>query len=421
MRIPTSLLEAHSKLGFDERGIIPVIRIADFHATGAFHVIRLWGEPAGYRAKDFFGDVVYYAFYTDVGSDPVVTVLPPTGTQVWQWNQRGIWRTSRIRRYASAVAFGPWNYHAILEPAGPLAGIPVSGDSGSICWVRVDGKWMVLGVVSHPSGVFVARPRKVPHSWAVVPVEIPEGADEANPFPEATIAELTAPWVEPEPVSPDQATPNPQSPAPTPPAPTPNPLLIEVPDGVTDAMSPHAVAPNGHPDQVVDVPWDGNLALIESIRVLGLDGDEWRWRDTGHWWHIRAQQQPGRLFLRMAQSKPTDKVTVEIVRRSSSNPDDGIRYPWTEECQVIAPVAPTPAPNPEPPSAPSTSELDAMRVQVAELRAALDKATKDVEFHRGIADKLAKDLGAARRQIERDEELRDTLEKLANLAGWRTV
>ncbi|MFM7100148.1 MAG: hypothetical protein ACKO3N_03150 [Verrucomicrobiota bacterium] len=61
-----------------------------------------------------------------------------------------------------------------------------------------------------------------------------------------------------------------------------------------------------------------------------------------------------------------------------------------------------------------------LRRRIAELQKELRSARRDVEFHRGIADRLAVELGRARQRMERDDELRLTLERLGELVGWRT-
>lgn len=60
-----------------------------------------------------------------------------------------------------------------------------------------------------------------------------------------------------------------------------------------------------------------------------------------------------------------------------------------------------------------------LRRRIAELQKELRSARRDAEFHRGIADRLAVELGRARQRMERDDELRLTLEKLGELVGWR--
>lgn len=398
--IPQSLLDAHRCLQIDERGIIKMVRIAGYHATGAYHCTSLWGEymptvkggVVGYTAREFFGDQVFYKFSEDIGSDPVVIALPEPGTQVWQWTPNGIWRTSRIKRYSSAITPGPWSYHAILEPAGPMAGVPVGGDSGSICWVFIANKWQVLGVVSHASGVIVSRPRKVPASWAVNPIELPAGTDEANPFREASIAQLTAPWVNED-----------GSVAPTP---TPDteviakhPLLIQPPDSCVDAVGQYVPAPDGKADQIVDVAWSGDPNSLRSIVVKGEGGDEWRWPDTGNWWHIRAQQLPGKLRLWMAQLQPTKHVRVELVRT------DSVGAAMT--CQVIGPTTPEPTPQP---THPTNSEVESLRKRVAELET-------ELKNNQGLLDEEREHLNDLILEVEPLRALKARLIDAANIIG----
>lgn len=406
MDLPSGLLAAHSRLAIDDRGIVKMIRLGGRHATGAYHCTRLWGEHmatvdggvVGYVAREVFGDVAYYRFASDIGSDPVVTDLPPPGTQVWQRTPQGVWRTSRIQYYTGSIHPGPWSYSAVLVPAGPAetAGIPWDGDSGSICWVRVGASWLVLGIVSTRRSCFVARPFFLPIDWAITPVTIPTGADATQPWPAATPQQLAAPWEaeagmtndqgpstkDPAPSTPEPPpTPAPVQPSPSGPSGPFSPLLIDVPLDAQDVMSPHAAVPDGQPDQIVDVPFDGLLGNIQRIEVNGSEGDEWRWPDTGNWWHIRARKvDPSTLRLWMSRSRPCQTVWVTLQTDVGTT---GSKLPVLTPSQITPPGTPSP----KPPVAPDPEPI--FRLRETELEDALAAAQREIARLQAHIEELA--------------------------------
>lgn len=193
MNIPPSLRAAQGSLTqIDGRG--PFARglvVGPRHLTGAIHCLNAWGTQAATldgRSQsplkmENFGDVGYWTFQDAMRIDPCITALPPIGTAVWQFTPAGVLRTSRISGYSAATTSGPWSYSAMLAADGPLPGTPIGGDSGSICWIRLDGKWVAIGQCSFWGGVVVAKPARPPADWpAECAIQIPPGAAWRDPW-----------------------------------------------------------------------------------------------------------------------------------------------------------------------------------------------------------------------------------------------
>ena len=78
--------------------------------------------------------------------DPIRAMIPPIGTPVVQIQRaKNIVRTSVV----NGVSQTKWPVISLV-PGGPAAGIPIAGDSGSICfWRDSYGNVMVLGIVEY--------------------------------------------------------------------------------------------------------------------------------------------------------------------------------------------------------------------------------------------------------------------------------
>jgi hypothetical protein len=375
MEIPASLLRAHRSLTqSDDRG--PFARgliVGSRHLTGAIHCLQAWGThaPASGRhiqpvAMDRCGDVGYWTFDEDLAPDPLVRVLLPLGTPVWQITPAGVLRTSRIARYASAATIGPWSYSAILRPDGPAPGIPIAGDSGSICWVRHGARWLALGQVSHANMVVIACPARLPTGWpADTQIQLPLGADPDNP----------GLWIPTTPATADDWTifADPDAPTVPPPArPTTPPILTDPPPTGRRVIGIYDLGNDGTDNVILDVALPAGLtpADIRTIRVCGDGPDEWRKPNTNHWWHlVAAMIAPDTLRLWFKQSRPAQTYHVYL--------NDLPAIP-------CAPVADAPtAPEPDRPTVPppdSPLDVVALQVEIHNLRATVAAAA--AERHR---------------------------------------
>ena len=419
--MPKSLREAQKNLATDERGVVRGIRVSHNTVTGPLHCLSQWGEQmvteAGawvrYAERLSYGDVAYYRYDHALSVDPVVTGLPAIGTQVWQITPTGVLRTSRIARYAGVcIGDGPRSIQAILEAVGPQAGVPVAGDSGSVCWVRVahlDGggaAWMVLGMASYAGLCTVAMPA-VPPVWSARRLWVPVGADLGQPDRWVGRVESDL-WrmVGDE----EQAA------------------EIVLPDaGAQDAVGQSTAGPDGVPDVLLQVESAYKLEDISSIEVTNDKGDKWAWPKNDRNWMIWSHQLPNDgLLLRINKSQESEDYRVVITSKAGAASSLG----------KIRPVSLLPDPKPEQPKpeapptppvqAPSVEalqdridELVAQNSKLEERIAVLVKEWNDIHDvntsfraeNAGLRDTLA---------AERSEAaaLRGPLEMLGKAMGW---
>lgn len=198
-QLPADLQAAWDQLPRDGNGQVVGVRVGRHWVHGSVHVqvARVpWvgrpggGGPVAAVREARYGDYALLEYPEPVGTDDVADVLPPPGTAVWQVVRPGLYRTSRIDRYAGAL--GPPDSvlpaTAFLRADGPYPGVPVGGDSGSVCLVRMGGRVRVLGVCGMAGTVFLAVPLRWPGHFEVAPGErptlrLPPGGTPAQPYP----------------------------------------------------------------------------------------------------------------------------------------------------------------------------------------------------------------------------------------------
>lgn len=378
-----TLWEVREALGKDDRGIIRGVRVNTWHWTGAVHCLNAWGWwPLD--DKVVVGD---WAFCRKLGteSDPVVTELPPVGTQVYQITPKGELRTSRIRRYIPTVAQSEvLPVGALLHPAGPFAGVPVGGDSGSICFVRQADEWRVLGVVSYASRVELSRPI-TSGTWAVKPLLIPPGVALSN---DASDAVVFAPW---------RLEGEMGFPAPTNREPAVGVIpVLSLPQETADVVGAFQAAPDGVPDVLVQVASPYPVEDLARIEVSGNGDDLWVWPSNGSNWDLwRHDGADDRLVLRFNRSQKTNVYVVTLRSKSGQSSE------WH-----LSPMVFTKPPAVEPEkSDPATPDAGASIV--------VEKLRRELEDERKRADRLADDVKRLEDQLklyhDENASLRDTL------------
>ncbi|MFM7102528.1 MAG: hypothetical protein ACKO3N_15320 [Verrucomicrobiota bacterium] len=211
-RLPADLQAAWDRLPRDGNGQVVGVRVGRHWVHGSVHVqvarVPWVGRAAGGGLvapvrESRYGDYALLEYPEPVGTDDVVDALPPPGTAVWQVVRPGLYRTSRIDRYAGAL--GPPDSvlpaTAFLRADGPYPGVPVGGDSGSVCLVRMGGRVRVLGVCGMAGTVYLAVPLRWPAHFEVAPGErlalrLPPGGTPAQPYPAGSppVAAAEATW-----------------------------------------------------------------------------------------------------------------------------------------------------------------------------------------------------------------------------------
>lgn len=207
-RLPADIEAAWRKLPRDGNGQVIGVRVGRYWLHGSAHVQVARGLVMG-RAdgggtvapvrEARMGDYTLREYPEPIGTDDVLEELPPVGTAVWQVVRPGLYRTSRIDRYVGSLtqpdAVVPG--YAFLRADGPYPGVPIGGDSGSVCFARIGGKVRVLGVCGVASSVFIAVPLRWPASFQLAPEErpilrLPPGGTLSFPFPPGSPTTLPA-------------------------------------------------------------------------------------------------------------------------------------------------------------------------------------------------------------------------------------
>lgn len=379
-----TLWEVREALGKDDRGVIRGVRVNGNYWTGAVHCLKAWGWWPITGDKLVVGDWAFCSSF-GIGADPVVTELPPVGTQVYQITPKGELRTSRIRRYIPTVAQSEvLPVGALLHPAGPFAGVPVGGDSGSICFVRQAYEWRVLGVVSYASRVELSRPI-TSGTWAVKPLLIPPGVALSN---DASDAVVFAPWR----LEGEMGFPGPTN---REPAAGVIPVL-NLPQETADVVGAFHATPDGVPDVLLEVASPYPVEDIAKIEVSGIGGDLWVWPSNGSNWDLwRHDGADDRLVLRFNRSQKTNVYVVTLRSKSGQSSE------WHLSPMVFTKP---PAVEPEKP-APATPDPDASIV--------VEKLRQELDAERNRADELAADVMRLQDQVklyyDENASLRDTL------------
>lgn len=364
--IPPSLLEAHKRLCFDDRGVMRGIRISEFHAVGPYHCLSAWGESMPDIRGQWMtpkiatrvGDATLYEYPSKMEVDPVLRTWPNLGQQVWQITQSGQLRTSRVLLVTAGLdVFG-----VLLKVAGPNPGIPIGGDSGSVCWVRWGDQWKVLGMVSYGGRCEIAIPGRKPSMVWSGPVLIPNESSKLNTF--ADDASMNVDWIDPD----TNTTIEPTKP--------PAMSIPVIPDiSKPDQVGAMNSTPDGVPDVLLEVQSSIKIVDIREIIVRGAGTDEWRWPSNNANWAIwRHEMQDDRLVLRFNQSVPTGRYTVII--NSVSGQSFGMVVAPMQPAGTVDVTIPTPTPT-------DPSEVDSMKKEIAELKTQCAKLAMDNADLRG--------------------------------------
>lgn len=405
----TTLWQVRESLGKDDRGVIRGVRVDGNYWTGAIHCLNAWGWwPIG-GDKLMVGDWAF-CWSFGIGADPVVTELPPVGTQVYQVTPKGELRTSKIQRYIPTVAQSEvLPLGALLYPAGPFAGVPVGGDSGSICFVRQGDEWRVLGVVSYGYRVELSRPVSS-GTWAVKPLLIPAGVALSN---DASMAALEAPWrLEGELGFPAPAQASAGAVVPT----------ISASQETADVVGAFQATPDGVLDVLLDVASPYSVEDIAKIEVEGAGGDKWVWPPNGSNWDLwRHGGADDRLVLRFNRSQPTDSYQVTLRHKLAGIHVCRVAPMTFTKPAVVEPEKPE-KPTPATPDAVASKavedlqrELAVVRVELeAERKRSVDLLAQNQALHdenAGLRETLAK-------ERQNDEALRTSLSRLGKEMGW---
>lgn len=153
--IPSDIIAVLNALPWSESGALWGIRYSRSEMWNHTHIIPLnMAQHQGILAQDSAGNLILK--HDGAGVDPVADKLPGIGQPVLQIHRsKGIVRTSRVSR---VVAFGRFPI-LDLEPYGPAAGEPISGDSGSIFFMRdKSGRPVVVGMAIYAGWMPFARP-----------------------------------------------------------------------------------------------------------------------------------------------------------------------------------------------------------------------------------------------------------------------
>lgn len=375
--IPKSLLDAMAKLPWAENGMLNELPAGGNATFSNTHTD--YADPYGTPIDEFnprpdingANKVSLYA--NNISADWVVTELPPRGTAVWQIKGRTpqIVRTSVLQNYGiGQFVLG------VLSPAGPAPGVPIGGDSGSLCFVRKNGRWLVLGIVNFGSTVSLPF-------WTT-PLTTKAGrvlAATANTSAVRPIfeqPEWSSDWIAPgEP----QTT-------------LMRELILSQIPATRRVIGMHELGDDGTDNIVIDVPFVSDVASINSVSIRGAGTDHWYWPDNFANWHTRGVILPGDglrngvLRLWFKASQPTSSYDVSINGQ-----------PVVRVAPLSVSVFPAPAPGtvpvtdvPKPTTpAPEASEYDQT---IADLRARVGELLDENERSQKFADKLCKDITA---------------------------
>jgi hypothetical protein len=294
--LPAPLWSLHKRL-IDDAGRInelPAGRWGDYYLTQAITHSRyahVYGEPDlyyGYNngwnhaAMPFVG-----AYKREIDNSWVVDKLPPIGSLIWQIKgDLLVCRTSKIANYYQGLI------QAALEPAGPYAGAPAPGDSGSVCYVNVDGQWKVFGVVNSLGtchAPFWTSDLPLANNQFIAKREggIPSGAISQTDhyFGQQTIT------------------------------PYPMRLFLDKPPTSLRVVGRFTEGDDGTDNVVLDV-----LCGVkpETIEVEGANGDKWCNPDNKKNWIIRAVRlDESRIRLFLKESNTTNSYWVSIDGKAS--------------------------------------------------------------------------------------------------------
>ncbi len=394
-KIPESLWKLHKSL-IDEAGRInelPAGRWGDYYLTQAITHSRYghpYGEPdlyygynTGYNAepRPFVG-----AYKRDIDNSWVVNTLPPIGSLVWQIKgDLLVCRTSRIAGYHSGMI------RAALDSAGPYAGVPVGGDSGSVCYVNVDGQWKVFGVVNSLGtchAPFWTSDLPLANNQFIAKREggIPSGAISQTDhyFGQQTIT------------------------------PYPMRLFLDKPPTSLRVVGRFTEGDDGTDNVVLDVV---TSAEPKSIEVEGDNGDKWCNPDNKENWIIRAIRLDAvtiRLFFK--ESRPCNSYRVTI-----NGEYDGTYAPIKPSFSE----GPAIGQKPEEKPAQDFSDLDiiGLQAELVELRkknTELTTAVSTMELLRKINVQLATDNSDHRAALQNEQARVAELEaQLSKTAGLR--
>jgi len=396
--IPAALWSLHKRL-IDDAGRInelPAGRWGDYWLTQAITHSRyghVYGEPDlyyGYNNGWHAASMPFVGAYKrEIDNSWVVDKLPPIGSLVWQIKgDLLVCKTSRIATYHSGMI------QAALEPAGPYAGSPIGGDSGSVCYVNVDGQWKVLGIVNSLGTCHA------PFWTGSLPVQggqvIPErdggfttyGAIHQTDhyFGQQTII------------------------------PYPMRLFLDKPPTSLRVVGRSTEGDDGTDNVVLDVVCSAEPQYIE---VEGANGDKWVNPDNKKNWIIRAVRlDESRIRLFLKESNTTNSYWVSIDGKAPG---------------AFKPIKPSfsegPAIGQKPEEKPATefSELDiiGLQAELVELRSLLDNmrtvnaklAVDNADLRAAVQNEQAKS-ASLQAELDRTAGLRLGLEMVAKEMGW---
>lgn len=143
--LPKDIQDALNALAWSEQGILWLLRYNKIQGYNHSHTLPLgMASQLGIVQQWPTGDLLLN--HDGARIDPIRAMIPPIGTPVVQIHRaKNIVRTSVV----NGVSQTKWPVISLV-PGGPAAGIPIAGDSGSICfWRDFYGNVMVLGIVEY--------------------------------------------------------------------------------------------------------------------------------------------------------------------------------------------------------------------------------------------------------------------------------
>lgn len=392
--LPKEVEDARKKMVWDERGLICGVRVGNYWVHGSKHVLDLqgyWGNPTEENIR-YFGDYVVYQCLKDVGSDNVCYELPPIGTKIWQINPKGVVRTSRIANYPQTVSLTTelLGTYAVLRADGPFPGVPIGGDSGSVCFYfdEKDQTVKILGICGYGGTCFVATPTQWPVEWtdninkrpilkyvgsanqpmSVNPVVVLDNDWYAKMTQNSTILNI--------PLENDsvlQPVLSPVSP------PTDNSVLrAEIIKNTQDFVGVgNSLSPNGKADNCIRI---FNLSKpYKTIRINGANGDTWEtpYNPTGYW-DIKVVTEGVYTFLLYFEpSNPSNSFTISVMYSDGSTASC-VATPALEAALTPPPSASgtsgsssTSGAN-NPATTPTPSDLDKYKKAIADIKAIIN-------------------------------------------------
>lgn len=313
--LPNELVTIHNAVPSSEGGMKFGARVGTTWFHGAEHVQRgtgYWGNPPRIsRNYDYtlseYNEPRWESSSIDIATD----ILPPLGTKVWQINPRGIIRTSRITYYIGAISSGatPSFIYASLTGDGPYPGIPIGGDSGSICYILdKTNKLRVLGVAGTGGTCYVAVPTQWPSSFIVQTNRPTLKFDNTTPTTPSSLDKVididtnwykgltTQPLTEISFISETYIRPTP------------------TPSGrITDAVGAHTNVPDGIPDIILQAT--GLPQNIDRVDVIGVGGDCWKFPyNRINWWVKPTYNADTNTWsFNFNPSQPTQQYEVTVV------------------------------------------------------------------------------------------------------------